>query len=357
MKNIIALKYIISFYCLFSCFDNSVFSQQLKGFEITKLIPTTEIKDQGYSGTCWSFATLSFLEAEILRKTKLSFDLSEMYIVRNIYPEKAKNYFRTQGNTYFTAGGQTQDVLFVMKNYGLMPETAYKQKIDSLYGYNTSKLDTATLKFVRSLRKKEDDIIPLDWQKRFDSIVESHLGLAPKDFNFNNKKHTPKSFCSDVLGLNADDYIQITSYKHHPYNAFFCLESRYNWSYSQYYNLSLDDFMSMLNKSISKGYSVVFNGDVSEQNFDYANGIAFISDNITDLAQIRQNMFEQGSTTVDHVMHIVGLARGEDGKTYYLTKNSWGNSNVCGGYIYLSEDFIKLKAVSILVNKDILKLK
>jgi bleomycin hydrolase len=344
-------------FCLILGFNNFAFSQQLDGFRITKQIPTTEIKDQGYSGTCWSFGTLSFLETEVLRKTKLAFDLSEMYIVRNIYPEKAKNYFRTQGNTYFTAGGQIQDVLFVMKNYGMIPESAYKQKMDALYGYNTSKLDTATLKFVRSLRKKEDDIIPLDWTHNFDSILNSHLGIPPTEFSYNNKKYSPKSFSDQVLGLNADDYIQITSYTHHPYDAFFCLESRYNWSYSQYYNLSLDDFMSTLNKSISKGYSAVFNGDVSEKDFDFEKGSAIIPDKFEDAAELRQKMFEQGATTVDHVMHIVGLADGEDGKKYYLTKNSWGNSNSCGGYIYLSEDFIKLKAVSILVNKDVLKFK
>jgi bleomycin hydrolase len=349
MKFSIFLIFIITF-------NSDALCQNLKGYEIVKLIPTTDVKDQGYSGTCWSFATISFLETEILRTKKISIDLSEMFIVRNIYPEKAKNYFRTQGNSYFTAGGQPQDVLRVMKNNGLVPESSYKQKMDVIYGYNTSILDTAANDFIKNYRKNEDETISLDWISKFDNLLNKHLGVPPLEFEYNDIKYNPLSFTKDFLSLDANNYIQITSFNHHPYNDFFCLESRYNWSLDQYYNVELKRFMSIINSSLLNGFSVVFNGDVSEKEFDFYLGNATISEKDIDDGSIRQILFETGSSTVDHVMHIVGIAKGINGKNYYITKNSWGIENVCGGYIYLSEDYVKLKTMSILVNRDVLKL-
>ena len=330
--------------------------QNLNGYKINKLIPTTEVKDQGNSGTCWSFATISFLETEILRTKKITIDLSEMYIVRNIYPEKAKNYFRTQGNSYFTAGGQPQDVLRVMKNNGLVPESNYKQKKDDIYSYNTSILDTAANNFIKNYRKNEDEIISLNWISKFETLLNKHLGVPPLEFEYNNIKYNPLSFAKDFLSLDVTNYIQITSFNHHPYNEFFCLESKYNWSLDLYYNVELTRFMSIINNSLLNGYSVIFNGDVSEQKFDFRDGKATITDKNYNDEAYRQDLFESGSTTVDHVMHIVGIAKGIDGKNYYVTKNSWGTDNLCGGYIYLSEDYVRYKTMSILVNKDVLNI-
>lgn len=343
------------FFVLVLFFSLSAFSQTLKGYEIVKLIPTTDVKNQGYSGTCWSFATISFLETEILRTKGISIDLSEMFIVRNIYPDKAKNHFRTQGNSYFTAGGQPQDVLRVMKNNGLVPESSYKQRMDKYDRYNTAQLDTAADHFVKRYRKHEGEIISLDWISKFDSLLNEHLGAPPLEFEYDNKSYTPLSFSEDFLSLDAKNYIQITSFSHHPYNEFFCLESKYNWSFDSYYNVELDTFMSIINNSLLNGFSVVFNGDVTESGFDFYHGKALITKKDVDEVSNRQILFETGSTTVDHVMHIVGIAKGLDGRNYYLTKNSWGTGNPCGGYIYLSEDYVKLKTMSILVNREVLK--
>jgi len=347
-----------SFFLLFNAaITFGAVCQNLKGYKIIKLIPTTEVKDQGNSGTCWSFATISFLETEILRTKKISIDLSEMFIVRNIYPEKAKNYFRTQGNSYFTAGGQPQDVLRVVKNNGLVPESSYEQKMDIIHGYNTAILDTAANIFIKNYRKNEEKPVSLDWISKFDNLLNKHLGVPPLQFEYNTIKYTPLSFAKDFLSIDANDYIQITSFNHHPYNEFFCLESRYNWSFDPYYNVELKRFMSIINSSLLNGFSVVFNGDVSEHEFDYYQGKATISEHDFDDVSTRQTLFETGKSTVDHVMHIVGIAQGIDGKNYYITKNSWGTENVCGGYIYLSEDYVKLKTMSILVHRDVLKLK
>lgn len=332
---------------------NTVSGQTLDGFKIIKQVPSTIIKDQGQSGTCWSFGTLSFLESEAIRLGKGKHDISEMYIVRNIYPEKVKNYIRTQGHTYFTFGSQCHDVFFVMKNYGLVPESAYLQKRGMQGDYNTAILDSSAAIFVRKLKSSEEQEVPVNWAKDFDKILNNSLGVPPLSFKYNNQNYTPKSFCSTVLGLNPDDYIQITSYTHHPFYTSFCIESKYNWSFGLYYNLPLEKFMRSIDNSLENGYSVVFNGDVSEASFDYYNGVAKIDDEPS-TQQHRQLLFENGNTTIDHIMHIVGIALGSDGKKYYLTKNSWGQSNNCGGYIYISEDYIKLKAVSVVVHKNML---
>jgi bleomycin hydrolase len=329
-------------------------SQNLSGYEIIKTIPTTEIKDQGHSGTCWSFTTISFLESEVLRKTGDTLNLSEMYIVRNIYPEKVKNYLRTQGVSYFSAGGQPQDVLRVMREFGLLPEIAYPQKLDSYYGYNTAYLDTTTLDYVKGIRDFEDQIITENWAKEFDKILNQNLGKPPVEFKYEDSTYTSQTFCKDFLKLNPNDYIQITSYNHHPYNEYFCLESKYNWSYDLYFNMELSNFMSIIETAILSGYSVVFNGDVSEDSFDFYSGLATWRPEGKDEVSYRQKLFENGSTTVDHVMHIVGLAQDNKGKKYFLAKNSWGKENECSGYIYLSEDFVKYKTVSILVNKEVI---
>jgi bleomycin hydrolase len=351
------MKSAIAFTFFFVSTISVTYSQVLEGYDMVKFIPTTEVKDQGYSGTCWSFATVSFLETEILREKNIEVDLSEMFVVRWIYPEKAKNYFRTQGNSFFTAGGQPHDVLMVMESKGLVPETSYEQNLDFVLGYNTEELDTAAFKYVKSLRKSEKEIIPIDWLFEFEEILNSNLGIPPNDFTFNNQQYTPKQFCENFLSLDANNYIEITSFNHHPYNEYFCLESRYNWALKPYYNVELKTFMSIIENAIMNGFSVVFNGDISEESFDYIKGLAVSKSSIGDEVLFRQELFETGSSTVDHVMHIVGIAKGKDGKKYFITKNSWGTGYSCSGYMYLSEDYLKFKAISILVNREALKSK
>lgn len=350
---------IISLIFLFSINSHRVKCQNSEDYNIIKLIPTTEIKDQGNSGTCWSFGTISFLESEVLRMKNISIDLSEMYVVRFVYPEKAKNFFRTQGNLYFTAGGQPHDVLNSISTHGLVPEATYPQNLDLTNCYDTEKLDTLATQFVSSYRKNEDDIISLDWTSEFDELLNKYLGIPPSNFSYNNQKYTPLSFCSEYLSIDANNYIQITSFNHHPYNEPFCLESRYNWALEQYFNVELKKFMEIIEKAIMNGYSVVFNGDVSEEGFDFYGSEKAVIENTKisrkEESHVRQELFEQGASTIDHVMHIVGIAKGNDGKKYFITKNSWGTSKFWSGYIYISEDYIKYKAISILVHKDALK--
>jgi len=318
-------------------------------FKTIKQLPTTSVKNQWRSGTCWSFGTLSFIESELLRMKKGEFDLSEMFIVYNIYPQKAVMHVRMQGNSFFTYGGQAHDVMKVIEQHGFMPEEAYSGLKETATNHNHALLDTAAKDFIKTIYLKKGSEMPQNWLSDFTKIVEKHLGTPPQTFNYKGKKTTPKEFAKS-LNFDPKNYVEITSFTHHPFYEEFCLESRFNWAMADYYNIPLAELMQTIDYAIDKGYTVVFNGDVSEPDFDFETGVAEVPQ--TNISQeLRQEMFDNNATTVDHLMHIIGTAKAENGKLYYITKNSWGQ-NVFGGNIYLSSDYVKLKAVSILIHKE-----
>ncbi|MBU3714016.1 MAG: aminopeptidase, partial [Ferruginibacter sp.] len=219
-------------------------------------------------------------------------------------------------------------------------------------GINSAKLDTLLERYAKALRKNPEDIIETDWENEMDSTLNIMIGIPPKSFTYDNKKYTPLSLAKN-LGLNQDDYIQLTSFNHHPYYDKFCLESRFNWSYSLYYNVPLDEFISTIDSALSKGYSVALNTDVSGSEFETGFLRGYIINNKTEkiTQDIRQKAFETGYTTVDHIMHIIGMAIDEKNQKFYIVKNSWG-SFYRDGYLYLSESYIREMGVSILVNKS-----
>ncbi len=321
---------------------------QLPYLKMVYDIQTTKVKDQGNSGTCWSFATSSFLETEIIKNGGPNIDLSEWFVVRNIYPEKIRNYVRTQGNTFFTAGGQCQDVLWVLKNKGVITEQYYSGPKDT-EGFNSAELDSAINDYVKTIGENEEQNVHPNWEKEVDSILNEKIGTPPQTFTFNNKITNPKALAT-LLHLNADDYIQLTSYTHHPFYSSFCLESKFNWAYALYYNIPLDEMIQSIDTALSKGYSVCLNTDVSNAEFKKArrNGISSKMPYVNQ--ERRQACFENGSTTVDHIMHITGLLIDSNGDKYYKTKNSWGD-DFNEGYLYFSENYIREMGVSILVNK------
>ena len=311
-------------------------------------IKTTKVKDQGHTLTCWSFATTSFLETEIIKNGGPGIDLSEWFVVRNIYPEKIRNYIRTQGNTYFTAGGQCQDVLWVLKHMGVVTEESYSGPRDN-DGFNSTDLDAAISLFIKSIRENPEDIVKPNWEKSVDSILNEKIGVAPNKIIYNNKIINPKKL-ANLLNLNADDYIQLTSYTHHPFYSSFCLETRYNWAFDLYYNIPIDEMIKSIDTALAQGYSVCLNTDITNPEFDDAlkNGINSKIPYVNQ--ELRQLYFENGSTTIDHVMQITGLMIDSNGNKYYKTKNSWGNK-FNEGYLYFSENYIREMGVSILLNK------
>lgn len=310
----------------------------------------TSVKDQQRTGTCWCFSTISFLESEILKSQKKSYDFSEMFVVKTAYRQKIENYLLRQGKANFSEGGQAHDVIYAIKESGLTPQETF---FGNTYGkiHNHKKM-VGELK--KELKKTNDKNIYDDqWGNRFNQILDQYFGEAPKEFTFEGKEYTPKSFFAS-LDLDLDNYIELTSYSHHPFNTTFVLEIPDNWSNGSYYNVPIDRFINIIDHALEKGYSIVWDGDVSEDGFQHKNGVAFLPEN-TDVSQeARQKTFFNKRTTDDHLMHLVGKAT-KDGKAYYIIKNSWNtDSNEYGGYLYMSEDFVRLKTVAIMLNKKAL---
>jgi bleomycin hydrolase len=335
-------------------------------FTILYNVETTPVKHQGKTGTCWSFATQSFLETELLRMGKAEYDLSEMYIIRNLYPVKAEKYIRYHGLTNFGQGGQAHDVMIAWERFGVVPEEVYPGRTSSDEKHNHSEM-VAVLKssMVAVINTKGE--ITGNWRKVCESVLDIYLGENPESFEYNGKEYTAKSF-ADELGINSDDYVEITSYLRYPFYQKAVLEVPDNWTNSEYYNVTMDDMMSIIDNAIENGYSVAWDGDTSEKTFYRKKGYAVIPiDNQNNdeeseellpekekviTQEMREETFDNFQTTDDHLMHFTGIAENQEGTKFYYTKNSWGTKYKYDGYWYMSESFVKLKTITIMVHKN-----
>ncbi len=349
----------IALIALFILIGSSINAQVHPDFTITNSVKTTPVKNQNRTGTCWSFATVSFLETEAIRLGKPALDLSEMFIVKNAYTAKAKKYVKYHGKANFSEGGQAHDVLNVVREHGLVPEESYKG-----LNYGMSKHDHSEMvsmlqgmleNMVSSRRAKPTKA----WLPAFEGVIETYLGQAPQELKYENKKYDPVKFAKEVAGIIPDDYVELTSYKDYPYYEKVDLEIPDNWSHDLYYNVPPNDLMRIIDNALSTGYSVCWDGDVSEEEFSHKDGTAVLaleeSDGIilNGLETMRQQTFNDYSTTDDHLMHLTGLARDKNNAVFYLTKNSWGTEgNKFGGYLYMSKWYVQLKTVAIMVHKD-----
>jgi len=355
-------------------------------FQSIKEIAHTSVKNQFRSGTCWSFAGMSFFEAEMLRMGKPEVDLSEMFLVNMCYRDKALKYVRMQGNTNFGSGGVLYDDLYVAENYGLVPESAYPGIKYNEEKHVHGEMDNVLRKMVEAIVENKNKKLTPVWDQAIISTLDAYLGEEPKNFDYKGKNYTPKSFASDYCGIKGDDYVQITSFTHHPFYQPFMLEVPDNWLWSEFYNVPLDELQEIVDSSIEKGYSVLWAADVSEKGFATSQkGIAVIPEKIPtnmndaeiakwdslsekdkELAiykfdkpgkervitqEIRQQAFDSQETTDDHAMHLIGLAQDQNGTTYYKVKNSWGSYNDFKGYFYASKPYLRYKTTAIVVNK------
>jgi bleomycin hydrolase len=355
-------------------------------FSIEKSIPATPVKDQHRTGTCWSFATTSFIESELLRTGKGEFDLSEMYFVRKAYEMKADKYIRMHGKTNFGNGGLAMDVIRTWKEDGLVPERVYTGLTtgDSLPVHG--EMDGVLRGYLDEVIKNRNRTLSPVWKQGFSGILDAYLGEEPVEFEYQGKSHTPASF-SGELGLDPDDYIAIGSYTHHPFYTDFILEIPDNWLWSSIKNVPLDELMELLDHALDQGYTVCWDADVGEKSYDWKRGIALMpSTGIEDLDGLerarwdelsereqqalfydfstpkkereitqenRQEMFDSYQTTDDHLMHITGIAKDQRGVSYYLVKNSWGTGNhIYKGYHYVSEAYMRAKTIFFMVHKD-----
>lgn len=334
----------------------------------------TSVKNQFRTSTCWSFATLSFLESELLRMGKGEFDLSEMFVVRHTWPLKAKNYIRHMGSSNFSPGGMAHDVIDMIRRYGIVPNEVYPGIQYGEKRHNHGELDAVLDGMMEAVNKVRGKRITPVWMNAFESVVEAYLGEKPESFVYKGKKYTPESFRDDVLGLNLDDYIEITSYSCYPFWEKCHLQIPDNWSfYDDYYNVPIDDLERIMDHALKNGYTICWDGDMSERFFeskrkgwavipkrDWEDKTVFEQDaEITEPIEekeidqaLRQWTFDNRTTTDDHLMHVVGIARDQNNTKFYITKNSWGTGRVYGGYTHMSRSYVRLKTVFIMVNKN-----
>ena len=359
-----------------------------KGYKFTMIttVPATPVKDQHRSGTCWSFASVSFLESELLRIGEGEHDLSEMFFVRKAYEMKAEKYVRLHGNGNFGPGGLALDVIQIWKDYGAMPNEAYDGVTtrDSLPVHG--EMDGVLKAYVDAVIKNRNRELSPAWKVGYNGILDAYLGVVPSEFDYNGESFTPSSFGS-ATELSPDNYVAIGSFTHHPFYEDFLLEIPDNWIWGSIGNVPLDEMMALLDNALENGYSVCWDADVGERSYDWKKGIALMpSTEIEDLdglerarwdelseseqqalfydfstpkkervitQEVRQEMFDNYRTTDDHLMHITGIAKDQAGNKFYLVKNSWGTGNhIYKGYHYVSEAYMRAKTIFFMVHKD-----
>jgi len=324
-----------------------------KSFTTVKENPITSVKNQYRSGTCWAYATLGYLESEILRKTGKTYDLCEMFVVNRDYMDCATHYVRMHGYSQISEGGSCDDVVDVIRRYGICPETAMPAP-GSLTGDSLAnfKVFFPLLEKTVQAAVRKDAKEPLPhWKDSVLTVIERFVGHCPETFEYEGKTYSPKSF-AESLGLHLDDYVSLTSYTHHPFNQSFVIEAPYKWRLKPSYNIPIEELMNVLDKALDAGYTVAWGGDVSG---DFTRtGLAMLPDGIVPTQQMRQEQWDDWRFTYDHVMLIYGKAVDEQGKPYYMVKNSWGESGQYKGIWYMSRDYMTLNTVYLFLNRQAL---
>ncbi len=328
------------------------------------ILPHTAIESQDRTGTCWSYSTASFVESEVIRKGHKAVDLSEMFVARNVYKDKARNYMLRQGKANFSQGGLAHDLLREAGTNGVIPEAVYSGLLPGQTKHDHTELEHAMKGMLDGILQSKK--LTRIWPTALEGILDAYLGKAPASFDWEGKTYTPAQFAKE-LGIAPEEYVTITSFSHHPWYSRFVLEIPDNYSNGSYYNVPIDELIEMVDHAIESGYSVVWDGDVSEKGFKMKKGLAILPANPKrkDLwstpgpeQQVnqdrRQAQFETLHTTDDHLMHLIGTARDARGGKYYVIKNSWGEVGPYGGLLYMSEPYARLKTVAITLHKDAL---
>lgn len=325
---------------------------EFEGYKIIKLIESTPIKDQQETNICWTFATTSFIETEAIRLGKKPVVLSPMFYVTPAYIDRAEKYIRMNGKSFFGPGDLTFSAMDAYKKFGAVPQIVYSGKKDSSSTYNHGKMDYKLLEKVQYYVNSGRGNMTADgYRENMANILSATLGKAPVTFTYNQKKYTPKSFANEMIGVNPDDYVEITSFTHHPFYTKFILEIESNWNNNYYLNLPINDFSKVVDYALLHNYSVCWDGD---NRAGFNNGFAVLNDSAIVISQqMRQNAFDNYTTIDQHNMHIIGIARNDRGKEFYILKNSSDHRD-CGGYLYMSKEYFLLKTISVMVNKGAL---
>lgn len=355
-------------------------------FTDVKRLPATSVKSQDRAGTCWSWSTISFFESEMMRLKKDSVSLAPLYIVWNTYNEKAIRYVRMHGSLNFAQGGSFADVVWAIKNYGIVPLSVYSglNYGDSIHAHG--ELDAVLKSYVDAIIKNPNRKLSTAWLRGYNAVLNEYLGAKPEKFSYNGKEYTPESFYKNTTGLNMDDYVSLTSFTHHPFYTAFPIEVPDNWIGEMSYNIPMDELMDIMDKAIDNGYTFAWGADVSEEGFVRRGSIAIVPDytkvemadaeiakwttlpkqqkmaeflknpgkekEITQ--EMRQVAFDNYETTDDHGMHVIGKATDQNGNKFFIVKNSWGEYGDYKGFLYASYNYAAYKTLNILIHKDAL---
>jgi len=356
-------------------------------FTVVKELPITSVKDQNRSGTCWDYSTLSYFEAEILKKSGKTYDLCEAFVANKTYLDRAVQVVRLHGDCQFAQGGSAYDVLYAIQNYGICPEDAMpapgSMQGDSLFNFN--EFFSIMEPYVNAVARNKANKISPQWKVGLQGILDAYLGKCPESFTYEGKTYTPQTFAKS-LGLDWNDYVSITSYTHHPFYTSFPVEVQDNWRNPLSYNLPMDEMMRVIDNALAEGYTVAWGGDVSEDGFT-RQGLAYSIDTkateslqgsdmarwlklssakkrdileelgctvpeLTPTQEMRQQRYDNWELTDDHGMLIYGIAKDQNGKEYYMVKNSWGETGEYKGTWYMTKAFIAANTMDYMVNKN-----
>ncbi|HWR94996.1 MAG TPA: C1 family peptidase [Flavobacterium sp.] len=346
-------------------------------FEFKEVIDLedTSVKNQGKAGTCWSYAGNSFIESEMIKNGKTPVDLAEIFTARQVYLLKAKNFILFNGNLSLGDGGETHDVMNILRTYGAMPQEAYTYEDYGKGTLNTKEFQAEFKAILDAYIKNEDPNKGTSWVTDVNKLFDQKLGKLSESFVYQGKTYTPDTFSKEVVGINPDDYIEFSSYKDVPYYTQMVLPVPDNWSFDRVYNIPMTQMTDIVDYALSKGYTVAWSSDVSEPYFSWTNGVAQVPnyDNIYSITDEQKKTLFNGpieekvitedlrldglyslTTTDDHAMHIVGVVKDQNGKEYYKVKNSWGETNDKKGYLYVTKAYVQLKSTGILLNKNAL---
>lgn len=343
-------------------------------FETIIDLEATPVKNQGRSATCWSYATTSFVESEMLRMGKEPIDISEMFTVRQVYLDKAEKYVRLHGHLNFAQGGALPDVMYVIRKYGAVPQNVYSGLNPGTDINNHGELEGVLKAQLDEIIKNPNGKLSPSWRKAVEATLDAYLGEYPEEFEYEGKNYSPRSFADEVIGINPDDYLQFTSFTHHPLYEEIMIQVPDNWAWGTSFNVSLDELEEIADNSLNEGYTVGWATDVSEPGFSLKNAVALVPDQdmsaLSDEqkqavfmrpspqkdidATLRQAAYDSYATTDDHGMQITGLVKDQEGGEYYLVKNSWGERDnpYRSGYINASKAFFRYKTISILVHRE-----
>lgn len=321
---------------------------------LTDSIACTIVKDQGQSPTCWVFGTNSVFESDILKQYGIRLNLSEMFIARYAYIDKARQFLATGGKTYYEGGGQFHDVIRVIKEHGMVPEEVYNGRPHEKFSHNHAELDTAMKLFTHGLLKQGKTILNAEDLRQMNDTLDKYLGKVPAGFTWQNKPYNPKTFAKDVLRF-ADDYAELVSFSDKPLYRQFILADKYNWANDSFWNISLADMQMLVDSAIAAGWSIGWEGDVTEPGFNHFGGYASMNDSTYQYDAQRLENYKTGVTERDHMLHIMGMGYDENGKKWYYLKNSWGSwLSKYKGYLYMEENYFRMKTVILFINKKAL---